>query len=228
MTVAALGLAVVPAGPAAAHHGWEHYDTSAAYYVSGTVTDVRWGNPHPEVTLRVEGKQVPGDWADREIPAELEDIGGRQVMEATRSYSGSSDELKLFLAPIERLSAWGMDGEVEAGEKLEVVGYLDREHDDELRPEMIVLEDGQAVRQRSVPLPVAPEAAPQGGDAAAPAESASGTGAGGATDDDGTSSSAASDSKDSSDATVWLVTGGAVLLLFAVGGYYVVRRANRA
>ncbi|GAA3289946.1 hypothetical protein GCM10020295_03060 [Streptomyces cinereospinus] len=68
MTVAALGLAVVPAGPAAAHHGWEHYDTSAAYYVSGTVTDVRWGNPHPEVTLRVEGKQVPGDWADREIP----------------------------------------------------------------------------------------------------------------------------------------------------------------
>ncbi|GAA3289943.1 hypothetical protein GCM10020295_03050 [Streptomyces cinereospinus] len=117
-------------------------------------------------------------------------------MEATRSYSGSSDELKLFLAPPSSgCRPGGMDGEVEAGEKLEVVGYLDREHDDELRPEMIVLEDGQAVRQRSVPLPVAPEAAPQGGDAAAPAESASGTGAGGATDDDGTSSSAASDSR---------------------------------
>ncbi|KAF3470045.1 hypothetical protein [Streptomyces sp. Tu 3180] len=182
------------------------------------MTGVRWGNPHPEVTLRIEDKQVPDGWADREIPSDLEDIGGRQVMESTRSYSGSSNELKLFLAPIERLSAWGMDSKVEEGEKLEVVGYLDREHDDELRPEMIVLEDGQAVRQRSVPLPVAPEATPQEG-GAAPAESGTG--------DDGASSSTASDSEDSSDATVWLVTGGAVLLLFVGGGYYVVRRANR-
>jgi hypothetical protein len=231
-TVAALGLALLPAAPAAAHHGWEHYDTSAAYYVSGTVTGVRWGNPHPEVTLSVEDKQVPDGWADREIPSDLEDIGGRQVMEATRSYSGSSAELTLFLAPIERLSAWGMEGEVEEGEKLEVVGYLDREHDDELRPELIVLEDGQAVRQRSVPLPVAPEAAGEG-DAPASDESGTDTGAGAETGaeaggDDAADTSAAGSEEDSSDATVWLVTGGAVLLLFVGGGYYVVRRGNRA
>jgi hypothetical protein len=222
MTAAALALALVPAGPAIAHHGWEHYDTTAAYYVSGTVTGVRWGNPHPEVTLRVEEKQVPDGWADREIPSDLEDIGGRRVMEATRSYSGSSEELTLFLAPIERLSAWGMEGEVEEGEKLEAVGYLDREHDDELRPELIVLDDGQAVRQRSVPLPVAPEAgAHQEGGAAAPEER---SGAG----DDGAARTVASGSGDSSDALVWLVTGGAVLLVLAGGGYYVVRRGNGA
>ncbi|MGW4027608.1 hypothetical protein ACWEEL_40765, partial [Streptomyces sp. NPDC005009] len=203
---------------------WEHYDTSAAYYVSGTVTGVRWGNPHPEVTLRVEDKQVPDGWADREIPSDLEDIGGRQVMEATRSYSGSSGELTLFLAPIERLSAWGLEGEVEEGEKLEVVGYLDREHDDELRPELIVMEDGQAVRQRSVPLPVAPEAASEEGDATEPGES----GTDGSDGSDGAAPAAASESEDSSDATVWLVAGGAVLLLFVGGGYYVVRRGNRA
>jgi hypothetical protein len=233
-TVAALGLALSTAAPAAAHHGWEHYDTTAAYYVSGTVTGVRWGNPHPEVTLSVEETQVPGDWADREIPSDLEDIGGRQVMEATRSYSGSSDELTLFLAPIERLSAWGMEGEVEEGEKLEVVGYLDREHDDELRPELIVLEDGQTVRQRSVPLPVAPEAAGDG-DRAEPEGSATGSGSdpGSGTEAGGddaarTSASGSGSGDDSSDTTVWLVTGGAVLLLFAGGGYYVVRRGNRA
>ncbi|GAA2264389.1 hypothetical protein GCM10010415_30430 [Streptomyces atrovirens] len=228
MTVAALAVALVPAGPAAAHHGWEHYDTTAAYYVSGTVTGVRWGNPHPEVTLRVEDKQVPDDWADREIPSDLEDIGGRQVMEATRDYSGSGDELTLFLAPIERLSAWGMEGEVEEGEKLEVVGYLDREHDDELRPELIVLEDGQAIRQRSVPLPVAPEAASGDDTAAAPGGSATGGDGGGDGAADGATDTVASESDDSSDTTVWLVTGGAVLLLFVAGGYYVVRRGNRA
>lgn len=217
LTVAGLGLALVPAGPAAAHHGWEHYDTTAPYYISGTVTGVRWGNPHPEVTLRVEGKRVPDGWADREIPPELEDIGGRRVMEATRPYSGSSGELTLLLAPIERLSAWGMGGEVEEGEKLEVVGYLDRDHGDELRPEMVVLEDGRAVRQRSVPLPVAPGAASREG-----REGGAASGAG------GEASTVASAPRDSSDATVWLLTGGAVLLLFVGGGYYVVRRGNRA
>jgi len=228
-TVAALVLALAPAGPAAAHHGWEHYDTTAPYYASGTVTGVRWGNPHPEVTLRIEEKQVPAGWADRDIPSDLEDIGGRQVMEATRSYSGSSDELTLILAPIERLSAWGMDGEVEQGDKLEVVGYLDRDHDDELRPEMIVLEGGQAVRQRSVPLPVAPEPAQEGEEAAGEGAAASaGEAEAGSRAQGETGSAAAAESEDSSDTTVWLVTGGAVLLLFAGGGYYVVRRANRA
>ncbi|MEU0191115.1 DUF6152 family protein [Streptomyces afghaniensis] len=220
MTVAALVLAFAPASPAAAHHGWEHYDTTAPYYASGTVTGVRWGNPHPEVTLRIEETHVPDSWADRDIPSDLEDIGGRQVMEATRSYSGSSDELTLIFAPIERLSAWGMEGEVEQGDKLEVVGYLDRDHDDELRPEMIVLENGQAVRQRSVSLPVAPEPASEGGETSSAGESGADSQARG-------ERSRAAPESDSSDVSVWLVTGGAVLVLFVGGGHYVVRRANK-
>ncbi|GAA2218635.1 hypothetical protein GCM10010360_39420 [Streptomyces nogalater] len=211
MTVAALALALIPAAPASAHHGWEHYDTTAPSYAAGTVTGVRWGNPHPEVTLRVEHTRVPDGWAGREIPPDLEDIGGRDVMRATRSYSGPSDELTLILAPLERLSAWGMEGEVEEGDKLEVVGYPDRDHDDELRPEMIVLENGQTVRQRSVPLPAAPEP-PSGTGGTAPA---------------GEQSSTAHLSNAPANTTVWLLTGGGVLLLFLGGGYYVVRRAGR-
>ncbi|NEY33085.1 hypothetical protein GTU99_12940 [Streptomyces sp. PRKS01-65] len=212
-TVAALVLALAPAAPAAAHHGWEHYDTTAPSYAAGTVTRVRWGNPHPEVTLRVERRRVPDGWAARDIPSELEEIGGREVMRATRSYSGPGDELTLVLAPLERLSAWGMEGEVAEGDTLEVVGYPDRDHDGELRPEMIVLENGRKVRQRSVPLPVVPVPSP---------------GAGGATPAGERGSAAPASGGAPSDTTVWLLTGGGVLLLFLGGGYYAVRRAGRA
>ncbi|MEV6003737.1 DUF6152 family protein [Streptomyces griseomycini] len=214
-TLAALGLALAlaPAAPAAAHHGWEHYDTAAPSYASGTVTDVTWGNPHPEVTLRVERTDVPAEWADRELPAELEEIGGRDVLEATRAYSGGSERLTLFLAPIERLAAWGLEGRVEVGERLEVVGYLDRDHADELRPELIVRGDGQTVRQRSVPLPVPPEPTPAegGGDAA----------------DTPGPATVAAEPDDSSAPTVWLLTGGGFLILLVAGAFHVVRRANR-
>jgi hypothetical protein len=46
-------LALLPALPAAAHHGWGTFDTRRAYYVAGIVTSVRWGNPHSVVALRV-------------------------------------------------------------------------------------------------------------------------------------------------------------------------------
>jgi hypothetical protein len=45
--------ALLPAVPAAAHHGWDTSDTRRAYYVAGIVTSVRWGNPHSVVALRV-------------------------------------------------------------------------------------------------------------------------------------------------------------------------------
>jgi hypothetical protein len=46
-------LALLPALPAAAHHGWGTFDTRRAHYVAGIVTSVRWGNPHSVVALRV-------------------------------------------------------------------------------------------------------------------------------------------------------------------------------
>lgn len=210
----ALPLALLPAAPAAAHHGWEHYDTTTPLYASGTVTEVTWGNPHPEVTLRVDRTRVPSGWADRELPAELEEIGGREVLAATRAYPGTGERLTLVLAPIERLSAWGLEGRLETGERLEVVGYPARDHDDELRPELIVRDDGRTVRQRSVPLPEPPEPAPGGASDAPAATRTAGTPA------------AAPDSP--SAATVWLLTGGGFLLLLIAGGFHVIRRAGRS
>jgi hypothetical protein len=44
-----------------AHHGWSSFDTRYAYYLTGTVTYVRWGNPHGEVTLRLQRASLPSN-----------------------------------------------------------------------------------------------------------------------------------------------------------------------
>jgi uncharacterized membrane protein YgcG len=244
---AACLIGLMTAGPAAAHHGWEEYDTTVPYYLSGTVTEVRWGNPHPEVTISIDQPvEVPADWAELDIPAELEDIGGREVLEYSRPYDGGADEMHLALAPIERLAAWGMDDEVEEGEVIEAVGYIGHDHDDELRPELIVRPDGQVVRQRSVPLPTGLEPPPadegsSGSSGSAGSSGSSGStgsagesGSGGTTGQDpatgGTESedvaTADEEEEDSSSAVVWTLVGLGVLVV-AGSGFYVVRRGNQ-
>ncbi|MEU6715543.1 DUF6152 family protein [Nonomuraea sp. NPDC046802] len=161
------------------HHGWEEFRTERPLYVSGTVTEVKWGNPHPEVRVRVTSPvALPAGLAERSIPAELEEIGGREVLRRTEPFDGREQELVLVLAPVERLSAWGMDDRVAQGERLEAVGYVSREHADEFRPELLVRGDGRAIRQRSVPLPAAPSGAPatSGAGAASRADDSGGPG----------------------------------------------------
>ncbi|MEW9553264.1 DUF6152 family protein [Nonomuraea sp. NPDC050783] len=174
MKLMIVGLATALAG--ALHHGWEDFRTERPLYLSGTVTEVRWGNPHPQVRLRVPGSvTLPPGLASRPIPAELENLGGREVLRRSRPYDGAVREVVLVLAPVERLSAWGMPDRVSRGERLEAVGYVHREHAEEFRPELLVRADGRAIRQRSVPLPenaASPDAgavvSPDAGAAASP------------------------------------------------------------
>lgn len=156
--VALAGLLLVSgAGRSWAHHGWGEFDTTRPLYVAGDVTSVRWANPHPEVRVRVEaGRAVPDDLASLPIPRELEEIGGREVLRATRAYDGDRSELVLVLAPTNRLEAWGMPDELRTGERLQLVGYLNRNDQTELRPELLIRADGTTIRQRSVALPQPP------------------------------------------------------------------------
>jgi Family of unknown function (DUF6152) len=59
--LAAALLALLPVPPVGAHHGWSSFDTRYAYYLTGTVTYVRWGNPHGEVTLRLQRASLPSN-----------------------------------------------------------------------------------------------------------------------------------------------------------------------
>lgn len=43
----------LPASSVTAHHSWDEFDSRYAYYVSGILKDVRWGNPHVEVTIEL-------------------------------------------------------------------------------------------------------------------------------------------------------------------------------
>ncbi|MET8982634.1 DUF6152 family protein [Streptomyces sp. NPDC004539] len=210
-----MALSVLAVPQASAHHGWSEFDTTRAYYLSGELTNVRWGSPHVEVTIQVERTAVPQGWADREIPQDAEAMGTRDTMKATRPYDGGRKELNLVLAPPETLREWGLDRRLETGESLEAVGFLSRDHDDELRPELIYLENGQAVRQRLLALPDKP--VPPGGSD----ESSTDTG-------DQQSSSATEQASDSgtSSAVVWTVTGAVAVLVVAGGAVYLRRRST--
>ncbi|WP_067816885.1 DUF6152 family protein [Actinomadura kijaniata] len=204
---AALAVLTLWTGPAAlAHHGWEEFQTSRPLYLSGTVAQVRWGNPHPEVRVRLAAPvTLPGSLATRPIPRELEEIGGRDVLRRTTAHPGPATEVTLILAPLERLSAWGMPDRVRPGERIEAVGYPHREEETEFRPELLVRQDGRAIRQRSVPLPAT--------DGATTGDSTTG---GSAPRPDASSGGAVSP-------VPWIV-GGLGVLAVAGGAAYLVRR----
>ena len=46
--------------PAAAHHGWGSFETTRAYYIQGTVTEVRWGDTAMDTVLSCE--TGPSTW----------------------------------------------------------------------------------------------------------------------------------------------------------------------
>ncbi len=161
MATAVLVLAALPAAPSFAHHGWSSFDTRYAYYVRGTVTHVRWGNPHSEVTLQLEKTGLPANWAARDLPPGAIERDGRATMASARPYSGDHNELHLVLAGPSWMEQWGLNRKLEVGETIEAVGYLSANDGDDLRPVMFWLANGQGVWQQLTAFPQQPEPAPQ-------------------------------------------------------------------
>src|SRR5687767_6623093 len=73
MLFAALILAVAAPMPAFAHHGWSGYDSSTLLILSGTITDVQYGNPHVMVTLAVPEEEEEHAEGEVHEEAEIED-----------------------------------------------------------------------------------------------------------------------------------------------------------
>lgn len=158
--LSSIALYMLVASPASAHHGWNSFDTRHAYFASGTVTYVRWGNPHSEVRLRIEATQLPSNWKDRPLPPGAVESSARATMASARSYGGEQKELRLVLAGPEWMERWGLNRPLKVGEKLEVVGFLSSSESRELRPMIFWLGDGQGVWQQLTSLPQQPEPAP--------------------------------------------------------------------
>lgn len=214
--VSATALVLFSAGAAQAHHGFDDYDTGRLYYIAGTVSDVRWGEPHSNFTVTVEDG-LPADTPERELPEGLQDAPDSDPINAAPSYNGTHDELAVTIAPPSFTGMWGLDRELEDGERIEAVGYVGKSHTDEFRPVVFWYEEGKPVNQvLNEELPATPLSVPYPeGDAPA-------------ADADQESPSASADSDDTSPIAVWATVGGVLVTVVAGGALYLRARSRRA
>ena len=159
-TLLAGAIGMASALPAAAHHGWGTFDTSRAYYVTGTLRRVSWGYPHSSARLVLDRAELPADWQQRALPPGANERDGRATMASARPYTGRYRELDLVLAGPDWMERWGLKRPLQAGERIEAVGFLNDGGDgDDLRPVIFWLADGQAVWQQLTAFPQPPEPA---------------------------------------------------------------------
>ncbi|MEV4281257.1 DUF6152 family protein [Actinoplanes xinjiangensis] len=142
----AVMLVVFPGDAAQAHHGFDDFDTDRLYYIAGTVSEVRWGDPHSHFTMTLAGDRA-ADTPDLELPEQLQAPEDSGPIRNAPSYSGSHDALEIVIAPPSYTGRWGLDRPLVDGERVDAVGYLGRSHDDEFRPVVFWVEDGKPVNQ---------------------------------------------------------------------------------
>ena len=144
--------------PAAAHHGWGFYNTDTPMLLSGTLVEVNYTNPHPEVTIEVaDGATL--DPASLPVPDALAELGFADVVAKARP--APAGRWTLDLAPISRLNRWGMPREPKVGDAMQAVAFPSCAERGVMRPNLIVL-DGVGVRQQSVRLPAGCSGEPRG------------------------------------------------------------------
>jgi len=80
-------------------------------------------------------------------------------MASARPYTGNYDELHLTLAPPGWMERWGLNRQLEIGERIEAVGFVNVDGSDEFRPVMFWLASGQGVWQKLTAFPDPPEPA---------------------------------------------------------------------
>lgn len=215
-TAAPLALAttlmVLPVSPAQAHHGFDDFDTDRLYYVSGTVSQVRWGDPHSHFNLTIDA-DLPADTPELDLPEQLQAPEDSGPIDDAPSYPGSHEELEVVIAPPSYTGRWGLDRPLEDGEQVEAVGYVGRTHDDEFRPVVFWYDDGTPVNQvLGSELPARPLPVPYPEQAAAV---------------DATGQDEPADPENSSPAVVWAVLGAGLVVVVAGGAVYLRARSRR-
>ncbi|PUA97055.1 hypothetical protein C8C99_1901 [Acidovorax sp. 107] len=110
-----------------AHHGWSSFDADRPLYLEGTVSKVRWQNPHAELELELSAAlQLPADLAQRAVPAQTAPVDGRALLAKTVLPTRKDRVWEIELAPLTRLQAWQVP-EIKPGAALSVVGFTSRD-----------------------------------------------------------------------------------------------------
>jgi hypothetical protein len=226
--LAAAAIALVPASPAAAHHGWDGFETNDLVYIVGTVSsEGSWGDPHSLFDVALDA-QLPASTPDLPIPAELSGPEDSIRVEAALAYDGPHDELEIIIAPPWWSSSNGLDRSLEAGERFQGVGYINSTDDGLFRPVAFWYGDDNAPVNQVIgnTLPVR---APLPGDAQAGEEPAA---APSAAEDPVELAPPAEDAHIADDSgpetwAVWAVFGAVVVAAVAGGVFYVRRRTHQ-
>jgi Family of unknown function (DUF6152) len=112
---AALGAVLLPPAVALAHHGWA-WTTGENIELTGTITEVRLGNPHGELDLDVEGTvwtaEVGQPWRNSRAGLEDGDLAEGVVLTVSGEPSADPDEK---LLKVERLWIDGVGYELYPG-----------------------------------------------------------------------------------------------------------------
>jgi hypothetical protein len=109
-------LVVFPVNAAQAHHGFADFDTDRPYYISGTVSEVRWGEPHSYFNLTLDSA-LPADTPELALPEQLQAPEDSGPINEAPSYSGSHEELEVVIAP----PTWSQIGVTEDIDRIELL-----------------------------------------------------------------------------------------------------------
>ena len=109
--------------PAWAHHGWSSFDQARPLYLEGKAAKVAWRNPHAELELElVADMKLPADLTSRAMPAQSAAVDAQAVLKAASLPTRRDRRWQVELAPLTRLSAWGVE-EIKPGTELAVIGF---------------------------------------------------------------------------------------------------------
>lgn len=145
----AIGIAI--AAPAMAHHGWSSFDQDKPLYLSGTLTQVRWQNPHTEVTLRVDATTLPEAMATRTVPTQQQSVDAAGILKKVQVPANAAGIWEIEFAPLSRMQAWGLSQPPKVGDRIEVIGYSLADDKRVLRAEYLFI-NGKAYAFRSSPV----------------------------------------------------------------------------
>ncbi len=141
------------AAPVLAHHGWSSFDQDKPLYLSGTLTQVRWQNPHIEVMLRADAVKLPEGIATRPVPAQQQSVDGAGILKKVQVPTNAAGVWEIEFAPLSRMQAWGLSQPLKVGDRIEVIGYglADDRNKRLLRAEYLFV-NGKAYAFRSSPV----------------------------------------------------------------------------
>ncbi len=137
------------AAPVLAHHGWSSFDQTKPLYLSGTLTQVRWQNPHPEVVLRVDTTTLPDGLATRALPAQQQPVDIDAIRKNVQVPANAAGVWEIEFAPLSRMQQWGV-AQPKVGDRIEVIGYALADGKRVLRAEYLFA-NGKAYGLRSSP-----------------------------------------------------------------------------